>query len=386
MNPQSTSTSRICPTCGTKIAENATRCQVCGRNLILGDSKSSNRPIQGSRLPEIRLSLPIAIGVIILLLALGAGVIYSILSGTGRVIQPTVTPTASLTATITLTPMPSETPTPLPSFTPLPPVEYSVKAGDNCSIIAAVYKVSINSVITLNNLPADCSSLYIGQKLLVPQPTPTASPLPSATMSEADSTEQACEKVSYTVGENDTLSGIANAYRVSMDSIKVFNGLTSDTVYQGQSLSIPLCERLPTAGPTPTPTAPPPYGSPNLLLPADGTSFTIQNETVTLQWASIGELRQNETYKVTVIDVTDGTNRKLVDYSTDTKYIVPVTFRPAGNTPHVIRWSITVARQTGTTTDGNPIWDTAGASSYERVFTWWGGTPETTPVPPAAAQ
>lgn len=382
MNPQSTSTSHVCPTCGSKIGENATRCQVCGRNLLPGEQKSANRPIQGSRLPEIHLSLPLAIGVIILLLALGAGVIYSILSGTGRVIQPTVTPTITVTSTITPTPLPSETPTPLPSFTPLPPVEYAVKSGDTCLSIAYAFGLTTSSsIISLNNLPADCSMLSIGQRLLVPQPTPTASPLPTSTLSEADTTEQACEKVSYTVGENDTLSGIANAYRVSMDSIKVFNGLTSDTVYTGQALSIPLCERLPTAGPTPTPTAPPPYGSPNLLLPADGTSFTIQNETVTLQWASIGELRQNETYMVTVLDVTDGSSRKLVDYSTDTKYIIPVTFRPAGNTPHVIRWSITVARQTGTTKDGNPIWESAGAASYERVFTWWGGTPESTPVP-----
>jgi LysM repeat protein len=383
MNPQSTPSSRVCPTCGSKIGENATRCQVCGRNLTTTETKSA-KPLQGSRLPEVHLSLPVAIGVIVLLLALGGVVIYSILNGTGRVIQPTTTPTPSPSPTITATPLPSETPSPMPSFTPLPPVEYAVKSGDNCSIIAAVYKVSINSIITLNNLPAECSSLYIGQKLLVPQPTPTASPLPSATMSEADATEQACDKVSYTVSENDTISGIANAYRVAIDSIKIFNGLTSDTVYKGQSLDIPLCERLPTAGPTPTPTAPPPYGATNLLLPADGTSFTIQNETVTLQWASIGELRQNETYMVTVMDVTDGTSRKLVDYSTDTKYIVPVTFRPAGNTPHVIRWSITVARQTGTTKDGNPIFETAGATSYERVFTWWGGTPESTPVPAPA--
>lgn len=382
MNPQSTPASRICPTCGSKIGENATRCQVCGRNLALTDTKSANRPIQGSRLPEIRLSLPLAIGIIVLLLALGAGVIYSILSGTGRVTQPTITPTVTLTATATVTPLPSETPTPLPTFTPLPPVEYIVKSNDTCLSIAYAYGLTTSSsIISLNNLPPDCSMLSIGQKLLIPQPTPTASPLPTSTMSEADSTEQACEKASYTVGENDTISGIANAYRVSMDSIKIFNGLTSDTVYQGQVLSIPLCERLPTAGPTPTPTAPPPYGSTNLLLPADGTSFTIQNETVTLQWASIGELRPNESYLVTVVDVTDGANRKLVDYSTDTKYIVPVTFRPAGNTPHVLRWSITVVRQTGTTRDGNPIWQPAGASSYERVFTWWGGAPEATPAP-----
>lgn len=382
MNPQSTSTSRICPTCGSKIGENATRCQVCGRNLTISETKSANKPIQGSRLPEIRLSLPVAIGIIVLLLALGAGVIYTVLSGTGRVTQPTISPTTTLTSTATLTPLPSETPTPLPSFTPLPPVEYIVRSGDTCLSIAYAFGLSNSmEIVTLNNLPADCSSLSIGQKLAVPQPTPTASPMPTSTMSELDATEQACEKVNYTVGENDTLSGIANAYRVNMDAVKIFNGLTSDTVYQGQVLVIPLCERLPTPGPTPTATPAPPYAAPNLLLPADGTSFTIQNETITLQWASIGELRQNEAYMISVVDVTDGGNRKIVDYVTDTKYIVPVTFRPAGNTPHVIRWFVTASRQAGNTRDGNPIWESAGTQSYERVFTWWGGTPQSTPVP-----
>jgi LysM repeat protein len=382
MSPQtSPSQTKVCPTCGSRLSENATKCVVCGRTITPVATAASSKPIQSTRMPEVTLSLPIAIGIVILVLAIGAAVVFAILNSTDRIVQPTVTPTITITPTITLTSTASPSPSPLPSFTPLPPLEYFIKQGDSCSTIAAINNVSIISITTLNNLPPDCGTLYINQKLLIPQPTPTASPLPSATLSQSQVTEQACEKVNYTVGENDTLSAIAGAYRVSQDAIKTYNGLTTDIVYQGQILIVPLCERLPTPGPTPTPTPPPPYLAPNVLLPVDGSSFTIANETISLQWASVGELRENEAYSVTVEDVTEGPGRKLVDYVTDTKYIVPAAFRPVGAIPHVIRWWVQPVRQTGTTKDGQPIWETAGAASFQRVFSWWGAESVTTPTP-----
>ena len=50
---------------------------------------------------------------------------------------------------------------------------------------------------------------------------------------------------------------------------------------------------------------------------------------ITLQWASVGEMRQNEAYAVTIIDATDSNKGKLVDYVTDTKFIVPAELRPS---------------------------------------------------------
>jgi LysM repeat protein len=98
--------------------------------------------------------------------------------------------------------------------------------------------------------------------------------------------------MTYNVGENDTLSGIAANYNVSVDTLKAYNGLTSNNIYSGQSIVIPLCERLPTEGPTPTATNPPPYAATNLLLPADGAVFTGSNDSVTLQWAASPVCRQ----------------------------------------------------------------------------------------------
>lgn len=335
-------------------------------------------------MPEITLSLPIALGLIVVILAIGAAVVFSLLRSTGRVVEPTTTPTATSTPTLTATPTASLTPSPIPTFTALPPLEYSVKAGEYCATIAAIFNVSVQSIVLLNNLPADCGTLYVGQKLLIPQPTPTASPQPTATLSGAEATEEACGKLPYTVSENDTLSGIARNYNISIDVLKEYNGLTSDIVYQGQTLIIPLCQRLPTPGPTPTATLPPPYPAPNLLLPADGQPFTASNASITLQWAAVGVLREQEAYQVVVEDVTGGTGRRLVAYVTDTKYIVPVSFQPADTAPHVIRWWIQPVRQISSTKDGQPIYDSAGAVSVPHAFTWsgtTGGGAAATPTP-----
>jgi hypothetical protein len=157
-----------------------------------------------------------------------------------------------------------------------------------------------------------------------------------------------------------------------MESIKTYNALPSDIVYQGQLLIIPLCERRPTAGPTPTETPPPPYAAPNLLLPADGAAFMSIGDTITLQWSSVGVLRPNEMYAVTIEDVTEGEKRRLVDYVPDTKFIVPSTLKPSDNIPHSFRWWIFPVRQVGTSPEGDPIWEPAGVVSVNRVFTWWG--------------
>jgi len=231
--------------------------------------------------------------------------------------------------------------------------------------------VTTQSIIILNKLDAQCF-VSVGQVLLVPYPTPTPAPPPTEIPNEATQTAQACEKVFYTVQENDSLSSIALSYNIPQDAIKFYNGLSSDNVFIGTTLTIPLCERFATPGPTPTATLPPPYQAPSLLLPADGAAFTLANDVVTLQWASIGTLRDNEAYQVIIEDVTTGQGRKLTEYVTDTKFIVPTSFRPNDNLAHVIRWSITTVRQNGVDDQGQPIYVSAGAVSEKRVFSWVG--------------
>jgi LysM repeat protein len=329
------------------------------------------------------LGLPAVLGLFALFLAIGAGLVYFATQrtpGQAAALGPTETATITETPTITLTPVPATptiTNTPEPSPTPL---AYTVAAGDTCSSIAFTFGVSIQSIVILNNLPATCDNIFPGQQLQIPQPTPTATDLPTATLSQSEATRSACGEVEYLVQENDTLSSIAGNYAISITALKEYNGLVNDTVRSGVTIKIPLCARDATAGPSPTPTPPPPYAAPNLLLPADGAPFTLADDAVTLQWAAVGTLRENEAYAVTILDVTAG-QEPFVDYVIDTKYIAPDSFRPADNAAHSFRWWVVPVRQTGTDEDGNPIWEPAGEVSVQRVFTWTGAGSAATATP-----
>ncbi len=143
---------KICPTCGTRIKEDADRCLVCGSTV--NGTRTDAQVVRGGRMPEITLGLPIAIGLVVLFLAVGAGMVYLALSQTGAGVDTTITPT--LTETLTTTPTstpepPTPTPSPMPSPTPL---TYVVVANDSCLAIAARFEVSIKSIVLMNSIPA----------------------------------------------------------------------------------------------------------------------------------------------------------------------------------------------------------------------------------------
>jgi LysM repeat protein len=338
-------------------------------------------------MPQITLGLPAIIALLALFLTIGAGLVYFALQETGQIpSQGAAAAVASATVTETTTPTPLVSPTPeTPTVTLTPeasmtPLSYVVQSNDVCSSIAAAFQVSVQSIVLQNNLPATCDTIYPGQTLLIPQPTPTPTELPTATISAGEATKQACGEVEYVPQANDTLGTIAANYAISITALKEYNGLVSDTIREGVPIKIPLCEREGTPGPTPTATLPPPYAAPNLLLPADGEYFTLADESVTLQWAAVGTLRENEAYAITIKDATAG-QEPFVDYVTDTKYIVPSTLRPSDDRVHSFRWWVLAVRQTGTDDDGNPIWEPAGASSEQRVYTWAGVAEAVTPTP-----
>jgi LysM repeat protein len=385
MSPEKNSSkTKLCPVCGTRLKADATKCLVCGTELDSNADVKKSSEVRAKRMPEITLSLPAALGLLALFITLGAVAVFLILNKPENPTEvggvTTEAGTATPSPTITITPTITLTPTEAPTWTPLPPIEYTVKPGDMCASIAAAFNVSVQSIILENNLSADCT-LYENQPLLIPQPTPTASPQPTETLSEAEKTEEACEKVYYTVKANDTLSSIADTYDVSMATIREYNNLPSDTVLEDQTLIIPLCMREPTAGPTPTPTTPPPYPGPNLLLPADGASFTAGAEKITLQWAAVSELQSNEAYAVTIIDLTSENKMTETFYVTETSYIVPTSFSPDDGRPHVYRWYVYIVRQLGSDEEDSENWEAAGNKSEERVFSWYSlAGPQATPT------
>lgn len=98
---------------------------------------------------------------------------------------------------------------------------YTVKAGDTLYKIASNYGVSVDALKSTNNLSSN--TLNIGQVLAIPS-TSSQPSIPSQT---------------YTVQKGDTLYKIASSYGISVDSLKSFNNLTSNTLNIGQVLRIP---------------------------------------------------------------------------------------------------------------------------------------------------
>jgi LysM repeat protein len=115
-----------------------------------------------------------------------------------------------------------------PSFPPSQPSSYTVVAGDSLSVIAARFGVSVNDLRSANNLSSDV--LRIGQVLNIPNGSPAPSPAPASEVRTI---------FTYTVAFGDSLSVIANRYKVSVDSIRTANNLRSDTLQVGQRLIIP---------------------------------------------------------------------------------------------------------------------------------------------------
>jgi LysM repeat protein len=375
---------KLCPTCGTRVSEDAVRCLVCGTDLSGGKNPAprQERVVQGSRMPEYTFSLPIVLVIVFLFLSVGGGLTYAALNGIGvittRAPETTETPTPSITPSPSPV-TPTATSSPQPTATPL---NYIVKEGDLCATIAFAFNISINSIILENNLDVNCS-LSIGQELRIPQPTPTPTPLATSTLTDFESTREACEVTEVTVQETDTLSTISATTGVPVEAIMEWNGLTTDTAFLDQVLFIPLCFRDfdPFSGATVTPSPAPPYPAPQLLLPADGQAFTLSQNTVSLQWSSVGTLRPGEAYQVTVIDVTSGDEVMLVAQVTDTTFIVPASMRPATGSPHVFRWYVEPVAQVGVDSEGQAIWVSGGALSMSRTFTWSGAAAQSTPTP-----
>jgi len=96
-------------------------------------------------------------------------------------------------------------------------INYTVQKGDNLAKIAKKFNVSLNTILSSNNLSLK-SVIQPGQELII---------LPVS-------------GVRYKVRQGDTLSGIAKKYHSSVDKIVVFNNLKNSTsIRVGQIIIIP---------------------------------------------------------------------------------------------------------------------------------------------------
>ena len=93
---------------------------------------------------------------------------------------------------------------------------YTMKKGDNLSLVAQRYGVSVSDIIKANKIK-DPNKVYVGTKLIIPPKT-----------------------TKYTVQKGDTLTGIAKKYGTTVAALKNSNNIKdTDKLYVGKVLTIP---------------------------------------------------------------------------------------------------------------------------------------------------
>lgn len=105
---------------------------------------------------------------------------------------------------------------------------YTVRSGDTLNAIAARCKVSVTSLMKANGLRS--STIYPGQRLVIPASAGTASPDKSAPTASCANP--------YTVRSGDTLGLIASRCGVSITELRRLNDLTGDTIWPNQKLRL----------------------------------------------------------------------------------------------------------------------------------------------------
>jgi LysM repeat protein len=327
---------------------------------------------QPGKLQTYNLNLPVLLLLFLLFTILGGGLTYLATRFAAPTPEPTtvsILPTDTLmppTATEEPTAPVEEETTPEPAPT-LPPIEYTVQAGDTCAGIADFFDIPMTLLVQMNGLSTACT-LYEGDVLLVPQPTPMPTSDAMATQSTR-LTEVACPVDIITVQEGETIDAIANFKGVPAQEILDWNGKTSTLLFAGETLEIPLCKvTIDETGATLTPSPAPTYIAPEILQPPRGSVYR-QGDTIVLQWAAPAQLRANEYFLVTIFDSTDGSSIVLQEYLQDTSLIVPESLRPSDGT-HVFSWTVGIVAHIGEDSSGEWTYRQSGPNSEMYFFAW----------------
>lgn len=157
-------------------------------------------------------------------------------------------------------------------------IYHVVQAGQSFWSIAIAYKITIADLEYYNNISRN-NPLSVGEKLFIPSGTTagytTPTPVGMVQVNRPDTTG----KIVHTVQAYQTLSTIAQAYGVDVNTILNLNGLQVDWPLQiGQKLVI----RPATVTPTPTPR---PLTPLEQLTPAsDGKYYHIVKSGKSLSW------------------------------------------------------------------------------------------------------
>lgn len=313
---------------------------------------------------------------------------------------PTLTPSATFPPTVT--PQPIQNTAQPAGPTAVPPTDvpadftYQVAEGDTCGAIAVRFGLDVigggAAIAQANNL--DCRNLRIGQNLVVPQPTGTATP-PGFDITQTaiytalpPSLRDVTPFALYTAcpSEGDTLTSIALKNGTTQRKICELNPLPNGIDCSGcdfSESSVGFCPIPPVIsefnclqvpGPTHTPTftptftgletatPTPTYAAPRAIQPADGIVMYGQ---VMLTWLSVGQLKANEFYMISISDEVSGD--VLFDITTHPNYLIPQEWLPDAGQSRSISWKVEVAIPN---TEGLYV-PVSGTAEYHR-FTWQG--------------
>jgi LysM repeat protein len=157
-------------------------------------------------------------------------------------------------------------------------VFHVVQAGQSFWSIAIAYKITIKDLETWNNLSRDFA-LQIGQRLFIPTSNTKGYATPTPVGMIQISTPDQDGKVIHVVQVYQTLSTIAEAYGVNVNTILALNGIQVDWPLQiGQKLVIQP------SSVTPSPTARPLTPLEKLTPASDGKYYHIIKSGETLSW------------------------------------------------------------------------------------------------------
>lgn len=207
--------------------------------------------------------------------------------------------------------------------------EYKVQPGNTLYSISVSTKVSVDSIKAANNLTSN--TVYVGQVLVIPDGKTVMDETPVATPTAS----------TYTVKAGDTLYSISVKTKVSVDSLKTFNKLSSNSIYVGQVLKLldaPAPTPDPTPMTTPTPSPAPVTASTYTVKPGD-TLYRIslaQNVSVDIL-KTVNKLTSNTLYVGQVLKLNDAplpvVTLDVDKLLTDAKALMGVPYLWGGTTP-----------------------------------------------------
>ncbi|RMG89308.1 MAG: LysM peptidoglycan-binding domain-containing protein [Chloroflexi bacterium] len=412
--------SRRCPHCDTVVAADAIQCIMCGAELPplrpelaqtaelpplpetpSAATSSATTKIFTSVMRERQSSatfwLTAVFGVIILISGI---LVWQYRDpNLNLALVPTVSPTSPpATSTHTPTPGPTETSpptatptitlTPLPTDTPRPPRLHTVASGETLIGLSLRYRITAESIAAANGFSVD-APIQAGQSLVIPWPTPTPPLVPvgieiNGETVIADPTD--CQL--YEVQPGDSLSGIAARYEIDFRLFLMVNRLSEDFILQpGDVVCIPQIiyggTLPPTPGPSPTPSPTPLPPAPVPLFPPNHAVIDPPDRVITLQWAAVKNLAENEWYMVELADEDEIDSLPYRGFTRATSFQVPSSWRPTEPEQHLMRWRVSIVQVTGWRSDGLPLYKYGGQASEPSFFVWLGAVP--TPTPTATA-